>query len=541
MLLLLCCVLCMSGKISAQEKIVDISFCESNITGINLTKAIGIHFPDGAGKWYDASTNEEVSNIFVPRDLKDSYKFYFLVESGQAACDLKQNSRYEVNIYKLDIPVPETNSTMQMFCVDSDPLNVNTLANIDLTLDPGVDGAQWYDAPTGGTKLPDDHQLEDNTTYYAASKVDGCGVSLGRCAVTVDLIEPDVVINNIPAIIWPGFDIANDADISDPENGTITYHSAEPSSPTDMSNQLASTVIHSSQKVYVMTVAENDCYDIDSVDLQIEACNTLADVDVIIDSLECWGDTDASITLNISSNPSVNFTYEWNTGETGNSISNLGAGIYSVIITPDNGCASLDTTIIVTQPAELVVDVPAELRKLVDGFGQNNGEATAVAEGGTPFRMFEPYRYLWDDPTMQQTATAYNLSKGTYTVQVTDSLGCTANFTFDLGEEFLIPNGFSPNGDGHNDLFVIAGLEQHPEAYIEVVNRWGHVVYQKNYYGNESHWGSKEEAWWNGKANVGLKMGDKVLPSGTYIYFLRLDPNSSEVRKGTVFITSENK
>jgi len=51
--------------------------------------------------------------------------------------------------------------------------------------------------------------------------------------------------------------------------------------------------------------------------------------------------------------------------------------------------------------------------------GINDGTASASPSGGIP-----PFTYLWDDPAAQTTATANGLSIGTYTVLITDSIGC---------------------------------------------------------------------------------------------------------------------
>ncbi|WP_295129274.1 Ig-like domain-containing protein [uncultured Chitinophaga sp.] len=72
-----------------------------------------------------------------------------------------------------------------------------------------------------------------------------------------------------------------------------------------------------------------------------------------------------------------------------------------------------------------------------------------------------------------------------------------------------IPEGFSPNGDGKNDFFVIgnAGTDR---IALEVYNRWGNVVYRSDAYQNN----------WNGKCNTGIRYGEDV-PDGTYYYILR--------------------
>ena len=76
----------------------------------------------------------------------------------------------------------------------------------------------------------------------------------------------------------------------------------------------------------------------------------------------------------------------------------------------------------------------------------------------------------------------------------------------------FIPQGFSPNGDGINDGFVIRGIKSDEKIELLVFNRWGGVVYANQDYKND----------WKGEANVGVKMvGDSQgLPDGTYYYIV---------------------
>jgi len=76
--------------------------------------------------------------------------------------------------------------------------------------------------------------------------------------------------------------------------------------------------------------------------------------------------------------------------------------------------------------------------------------------------------------------------------------------------EQFIPEGFSPNGDGINDFFVIKGIDG-KTASLSVYNRWGNLVYSSRDYQND----------WDGLANTGLLLGSK-LPDGTYFYVLDL-------------------
>ncbi|MES2627950.1 MAG: ice-binding family protein, partial [Bacteroidota bacterium] len=91
---------------------------------------------------------------------------------------------------------------------------------------------------------------------------------------------------------------------------------------------------------------------------------------------------------------------------------------------------------------------------------------------------------------------------------------------------FKIPGGFSPNGDGTNDRFVIAGIEYYPTNTLTVFNRWGDKVYETDSYSNN----------WNGDSNRGLRVGSNELPAGTYFYVLDLGDGSAAY-KGTIYLS----
>jgi gliding motility-associated-like protein len=74
---------------------------------------------------------------------------------------------------------------------------------------------------------------------------------------------------------------------------------------------------------------------------------------------------------------------------------------------------------------------------------------------------------------------------------------------------FPIPNGFSPNGDGINDLYYIRALQYYEDVSFRVFNRWGSDVYKNNNYKND----------WNGSNSDGQKLSDD-----TYYYVLEVMP-----------------
>lgn len=101
----------------------------------------------------------------------------------------------------------------------------------------------------------------------------------------------------------------------------------------------------------------------------------------------------------------------------------------------------------------------------------------------------------------------------------TDMLANGAYFTkisFD-GNNLMIPNLFTPNGDGNNDTFEIRGLEFFDANDLVIVNRWGNEVYKSGNYQNN----------WTGEG----------LNEGTYYYVLRVKADAAaawQVYKGYI-------
>ncbi|WP_109745330.1 DUF7507 domain-containing protein [Arcicella aurantiaca] len=95
----------------------------------------------------------------------------------------------------------------------------------------------------------------------------------------------------------------------------------------------------------------------------------------------------------------------------------------------------------------------------------------------------------------------------------------------DEPKEIFIPEGFSPNGDGINDLFVINLNDKTLTINLQIYNRWGGLVYAQEDYQNN----------WDGTANQGANLTGKTgLPDGTYFYMVKLSNGKEFVRSMTL-------
>ena len=103
-----------------------------------------------------------------------------------------------------------------------------------------------------------------------------------------------------------------------------------------------------------------------------------------------------------------------------------------------------------------------------------------------------------------------------------NTYGCdTATVSFYVTcSELVVYTGFSPNGDGVNDLFHIEGIENFPNNELNVFNRWGNEVYFEQGYANT----------WNGDWK------GKLLPDGTYFYVLQYENGDGETIEESGYI-----
>ncbi|MFN0014144.1 MAG: T9SS type A sorting domain-containing protein [Saprospiraceae bacterium] len=127
----------------------------------------------------------------------------------------------------------------------------------------------------------------------------------------------------------------------------------------------------------------------------------------------CAGATNGSISVMVSGgNPG--YMYSWSNGPSTPNQSNVASGTYTLTITDGSGCASTISAT-VGQNSTLMTSATATP---ADCFGEPTGSASAQASGGTP-----GYTFRWSNGAM--AAAISDLFPSTYTVTVTDNVGCT--------------------------------------------------------------------------------------------------------------------
>ncbi|GAL87771.1 gliding motility-like protein [Sporocytophaga myxococcoides] len=141
--------------------------------------------------------------------------------------------------------------------------------------------------------------------------------------------------------------------------------------------------------------------------------------DTLKTDITCFGLSDGSIIVDVTSGGTSPYSYLWNTGVTTNNIQNLGKGSYSIKITDASGCSETLNFIII-EPARLNA---TSIVTNVQCHKGNSGSIELTPTGGTP-----DYSYLWD--TGNNTAKITNLRAGAYKVTITDKNSCSKDTTF---------------------------------------------------------------------------------------------------------------
>lgn len=209
----------------------------------------------------------------------------------------------------------------------------------------------------------------------------------------------------------------------------------------DPSAQTDSTATGLCAGIYNATITDaNGCEFI--VQVEVHEPTPISLSQVVATDATCAGGCDGSATI-IPSGGTLPYTYSWSSGGTADTETGLCAGTYTVTITDANGCQA-QQTVTINEPAAITISTTA-----VDAscFGICDGEATAAATGGAG-----GFTYQWNDPANTATDSVAALCAGTYTVVVTDAVGCTDSTDVTINQPDSIavtitPTSVTCNGD----------------------------------------------------------------------------------------------
>jgi gliding motility-associated-like protein len=342
-------------------------------------------------------------------------------------------------------------------------LNICQGASTTLSVTPTTYDSYLWSTGSTGTSI----SVNTSGQYWVTSTLNGC--------TKTNVANVNVVPLPTPAIVGPNFTCG-----SNPT--TLTIDSTSLYTSYSWSNGSSSSSITVLNGTYTVTVTDpNGCV---GTSPPITVSNANPQVNITGNQLFCPGD---SIPLNAVPTLPSGASYSWNTGANTQIEYVNAAGTYIVNVSYVNGCFCADTVTVsqygspnanytsnplgVSPPNNPVqfTDLSTVSPGIITNWIWNFGDSTGVFHFGP-----NPTHIYGQD--------------GTYivTLAVQSSNGCwdTIQYAYTIVSEVMVPNVFTPNGDGVNDLLVFKNLEFHPGSSLLVYNRWGNKIYESSDYRN---------------------------------------------------------
>ena len=192
----------------------------------------------------------------------------------------------------------------------------------------------------------------------------------------------------------------------------------------------SSTAMQLCQGMQSVVVSDGTCSV--TVDVDIPSPDALTEgISSEVNRVSCFGAADGSITADVIGGTPP-YSFDWGGGLTGSTITDLPPGPYMAVITDSKGC-QFQFTAMVGQPDEFIALVDEQnTLDTVNCFGDENGVITVTAQGGN-LDISTFIGYAWED-NIASGSSASGLGAGTYTVTVSDFLGCEDELTVEVFE-----------------------------------------------------------------------------------------------------------
>ena len=414
------------APITATYTKVDV-LCRGNTTGsIDLTPAGGT--APYSYLWSTGAVTEDVFSLAAGS--------YSVTVTDASGCNTVVNVTIDEPATILDITGVETHVSC----------NGGTNGAIDLTVTGGI-APYSYSWNTGSTN-------EDITALAAGSysvqvtDANGCVKNVG---FTITQPAPFVVSPTLNQVTCNG---ADDGSVTlAVSGGTAPYTYSWADGPTTQSRSGLSP------GNYTVTVTDaNGCQNIQPMTITEPS---VLGVTYVKQDVNCFGESTGTINLTVTGGTAP-YSYSWSNGSLAEDLINIAAGTYNVTVTDANGC-SVGEAVTISEPAAALSFTSAVQQISCNGLA--NGQINLSVTGGTA-----PYTYNWSNGSSSEDLSS--LSAATYTVTITDALGCTTGGSFTITDPPVlslsgVETDVTCNGsaDGSIDLTVTGGEAPYTYAW----------------------------------------------------------------------------
>lgn len=492
--------------------------------------------------WYaDAAlTNAIFTGAIFETPVLTATTTYYVTVRGSNKCE---NTAATAKAVTLTVnPLPETpivSTTGNTIC--SGDMAVLSVQNAQAGIT-----YRWYDAATGGTLLANGAQYTTAALtatkdfYVMAISPSGCGNATGRTKVTVTVspkpLTPSVVSSTVNACIGSTTVLS----VSNPQAGVVySWYSTQTGGTALGSGENFTTPVITANAIFYVGASAGTCISASRTAVNVNAA-PLPTAPVSVSGAGGPQCSSGTTVLSVD-NPDAQLTYKWYATQTGGASlaegntfttpSLTGTTTYYVeAVNKTTGCPSATRTpVVVTVLAKL--DAPVVSVQSVTGtsitFQWN------AVPGATAYEVSIDNGLTWIAPTAGPTGTTYLYgglqpdqtvsirvrAKGQLDCQLSDATTLSAKTDNPLGNTIFVPNTFTPNNDGKNDVLYVYG-NTITKLKFRVYNQWGQFLYESL---------NVQNGW------DGTYKGD-MQPNGVYVYYLDADFNdgTKTTKKGTI-------
>ena len=361
-------------------------------------------------------------------------------------------------------------------------------------ISPGM-AVDWYDVPSGGDPLASDvlqFTPVEGGTYYAETRniISNCK-SLNRTPVVLAVKPAPTADAGADQTVCPG---ATAVLTADGTNYTYQWSTGATSK---------SVTVPGTATVYTVTVTSNGCTAVDSV--RISTWPPVFGAIVMSKPIDCYGHTNGALTV-IASGGTFPYTVKWSNGPATPLNANLGAGMYSVIVSDGKQCRDTAVFDLAQPPLLEVIDtliVPS------DGT-PDKGSITVTVSGGTP-----PYMYQWSENGFLMIDETQNsidsLIPATYILIINDANGCSQTemffYTVPVSEKKPDAHVLVYPNPVHDKLYLQLHLPEDSDVTASVTDLLGRRVSAR-----------RQERLMDGTLDISLQ----ALPSGYYVLHVQI-------------------
>lgn len=217
----------------------------------------------------------------------------------------------------------------------------------------------------------------------------------------------------------------------------------------------------------------------------------------------CAGEASGAILIDSIEGPTVSYSFSLDgiNFQPSPLFEQLPSGFYQLVVSSDSGC-QMEFGIILEDPAPFQVSLGEDKTIFLGETVELNCESN------------QDFTVTWDGPVYCNTCISnvvQPVETTDYFVEAINDRGCISAdqvriYVLSPEDHFFIPNIFSPNADGQNDVFRISPKPSIDEIFeIEIFDRWGGLTFQA----------SGMNAFWDGTAR------GKPVPEGAYTGYVR--------------------